>query len=124
VTEPSSEVVRVWFQMAGGPATAVGVGAEALAPDRVRLLFAPWAALNAAKADVYRVRMEDDGEIWAQEKVDASGFCAIRLVLTDNSPSDRSTPAWTPSWTNSQPWALLVRACSGWRSSTFHLTPS
>ncbi|MEV6630417.1 hypothetical protein AB0M54_06670 [Actinoplanes sp. NPDC051470] len=56
--------------MSGGPASALGVPAEVLAPDRVRLLFAPWAALNAARADVYRVRKEEDGRLWAQEKLD------------------------------------------------------
>jgi hypothetical protein len=86
VASPSSEVVRVRFVMSGGPATAMSVPAELLAPDRVRLLSAPWAALNAAKADVYRVQTEDDGELWAQEKIQASGFCALRLILTDDSP--------------------------------------
>lgn len=85
-TEPASEVVQVWFPMSGGPATALGVGAAALAPDRVRLSNAPWAALNAAKADVYRVQKESDGLLWVKEKIEASGFCAIRLVLTDGSP--------------------------------------
>ena len=60
--------------------------AEMLEPDRVRLLYAPWAAVNAAKSDVYRVRKEDGGQLWAQEKLEASGFCAIRLFLTDDGP--------------------------------------
>jgi hypothetical protein len=55
-------------------------------PDRVRLLFAPWAALDAAKGDIYRVRADGNGQLWAQDKLEASGFCAIRLVLADGSP--------------------------------------
>jgi hypothetical protein len=30
--------------------------------------------------------MEEDGQLWAEEKLEASGYCAIRLVLTDGSP--------------------------------------
>jgi hypothetical protein len=78
--------VQVWFQMSGGPATSLGVGAEALAPDHVRLLHAPWAALNAAKGDVFRVQRGVDGQLWVQEKLEASGYCAIRVVLAPDSP--------------------------------------
>jgi len=91
--EPPAETVHVWFPMSGGPATAVGVPAEALAPDRVRLLFAPWAALNAAKADIYRVRKDDDGELWVQDKLEESGFCAIRLSLDGDGLSGWSQDA-------------------------------
>jgi hypothetical protein len=72
--------------MSGGPATAVGLGAEALSSDRVRLPSAPWAALNAAKGDVFRVERDVDGQLWVQEKLKASGYCAIRLTLAPDSP--------------------------------------
>jgi Domain of unknown function (DUF4265) len=72
--------------MSGGPATGLGMGAEVLAPDRVRLQSAPWAALNAAKGDVFHVQRSADGQLWAQEKLEASGYCAIRLVLAPDSP--------------------------------------
>jgi hypothetical protein len=85
VVEPQPEVVQVWFPMSGGPAHAVGVGAEVIAPDQVRLVFPPWAALNAAKGDIYRVQRDDDGQPWIQEKLEASGFCAIRVELGDDS---------------------------------------
>jgi hypothetical protein len=45
------------------------MGAEALSPDRVRLPSAPWAALNAAKGDVFRVRHGPDGDLWVHEKL-------------------------------------------------------
>ncbi|MCW6004605.1 DUF4265 domain-containing protein [Micromonospora sp. CPCC 205371] len=86
VVEPPTEWVQVWFPMSGGPAIALGLGAEALAPDRVRLPSAPWAALNAAKGDIFRVQRELDGKLWAQEKLEASGYCAIRVVLASDSP--------------------------------------
>ena len=72
--------------MSGGPATALGMGAEALSPDRVRLPRAPWAALNAAKDDIFRVQRQRDGELWVQEKFEASGYCAIRVLLASDSP--------------------------------------
>lgn len=78
--------VQVWFRMSGDPATALGMSAEALAPHRVRLLSAPWAAPNAAKADVFRVQRGTDGQLWALEKLEASGFCAIRVGLAPDSP--------------------------------------
>lgn len=86
MTQMPPAVVHVWFPMSGGPASAMSTPAEMLAPDRVRLLYAPWAAVNAAKADVYRVRREHDGQLCAQEKLEASGFCAIRLFLSDDGP--------------------------------------
>lgn len=76
----------MWFRLSGGPPNALGVGAEAIAPDRIRLPRAPWAALMAAKADVYRVQRGTDGQLWVEEKLDASGYCAIRLALTPDSP--------------------------------------
>lgn len=77
--------VQVWFRVSGGPATGLGVTAEALSPNRVRLLYAPWAALNAAEGDVFDVQRGPDGQLWVQEKVQASGYCAIRVRLAPDS---------------------------------------
>src|SRR5258708_5392008 len=71
--------------MSGGPATALGMVAETLAWDRVRLRDAPWAALDAAKRDVFQVELDTHGQLWAQEKLEPSGYCAIRVVLADES---------------------------------------
>lgn len=84
--------VQVWFRMSGGPATSMGMHAEALSPDRVRLPSAPWAALNAAKGDIYRVQPGTDGKLWVQEKLEASGYCAIRVTLVPDSSLARSAP--------------------------------
>ncbi|WP_433529542.1 DUF4265 domain-containing protein [Micromonospora sp. CA-263727] len=86
VVKPAAEWVQVWFPMSGGPASALGMGAEVLSPDRVRLPFAPWAALNAAKGDIFRVQREEDGQLWVREKLKASGYCAIRVMLASGSP--------------------------------------
>ncbi|WP_158566264.1 DUF4265 domain-containing protein [Micromonospora craterilacus] len=74
--------------------------AEALSPDRVRLPFAPWAALDAAKGDIFRVQREEDGQLWVREKLEASGYCAIRVILAADSPLgplDVGTEAMWPS---------------------------
>ena len=86
VVEPPTEWVQVWFPMSGAPATALGVGAEALSSNRVRLPSAPWAALNAAKGDIFSVQPDMDGKLWMHEKLEASGYCAIRVVLASDSP--------------------------------------
>lgn len=78
--------VLVNFRMSGGPATSMGMGAEALSDDSVRLPRAPSAALDAAKGDVFRVRRDADGELWAEEKLEASGWCAIRVLLNSEGP--------------------------------------
>ncbi|MFC8848557.1 MULTISPECIES: DUF4265 domain-containing protein [unclassified Micromonospora] len=84
--EPPPGWVQVWFSMSGGAVAALGMGAEMLAPDRVRLPSAPWAALNAAKGDIFSVQRDGDGLLWAQEKLEASGYCAIRVVLAPDGP--------------------------------------
>jgi hypothetical protein len=78
--------VLVWFPMSGGPATAIGMGVERLAPDRVRLPTAPWAKLGAAKGDIFQVRVAPDGGLWVDKKLEASGYCAVRLMLAEDSP--------------------------------------
>ncbi|MDG4809325.1 DUF4265 domain-containing protein [Micromonospora sp. WMMD1120] len=62
------------------------MGAQPLAPDRVRLPSAPWAKLNAAKGDIFRVQRDEDGQLWVREKLEASGYCAIRVTLAPGSP--------------------------------------
>ena len=72
--------VEVWFLMPpGSNATSMGMGAELVAPDRVRLPWAPWGAFDAAKHDILRIEQDRDGQWWVKEKVAASGYCAIRI---------------------------------------------
>lgn len=40
----------------------------------------------AAKADVFRVQPDADGKLWVEEKLEASGYCAIRLALVPDGP--------------------------------------
>jgi Domain of unknown function (DUF4265) len=44
----------------------------------------------------FRVQQDSDGKLWAQEKLEASGYCAIRAVLASDSslgPLDTGTQA-------------------------------
>ncbi|MFI7543433.1 DUF4265 domain-containing protein [Actinoplanes sp. NPDC049599] len=84
--EPPTGWVQVWFALRGCNASAFGMGAEALSPDRVRLPRAPWFPLNATKGDIFRVQAGDENKLWVQDKIQASGYCAIKLMLADDSP--------------------------------------
>ncbi|MEU5781999.1 DUF4265 domain-containing protein [Micromonospora lupini] len=77
--------VQVWFLMPpGSNATSIGMGAELVAPDQVRLPRAPWAAFDAAMHDILRVERDRDGQWWVKEKIAASGYCAIRVWAPDD----------------------------------------
>ncbi|WP_223199351.1 DUF4265 domain-containing protein [Solihabitans fulvus] len=62
------------------------MAAEALSVDRIRLLRAPWGAFNAAKGDIFRVRPDVNGDLWVEEKLEASGWCAIYVGATSDGP--------------------------------------
>ncbi|MGH8883285.1 MAG: DUF4265 domain-containing protein [Stackebrandtia sp.] len=86
MSNTSDRWVQVWFRMPpGSSATSIGMGAELVAPDRVRLPMAPWAAFDAAKDDIFRIEQDRDGQWWVREKVTTSGYCAIRIWTTDES---------------------------------------
>lgn len=82
--------IQIWFRTPpGSNATSMGMGAELVAPDRVRLPCAPWVAFDAAKHDILRIESAHDSRWWVKEKVTASGYCAIRIWATDESYSER-----------------------------------
>jgi hypothetical protein len=83
---PATEWVQVWFALVGWNASAFGMGAEALSPDRVRLPRAPWFPLDAAKGDIFCVQRGEEDKLWVQNKIQASGYCAIKLMLAEGSP--------------------------------------
>lgn len=84
--EPPSEAVQLWLPLSSGPATAVGVGAEVLAPDRVRLPFALWSGYMRPRATSTEYIGTMTASFGVREKLEASGFCAIWLALTDDRP--------------------------------------
>lgn len=77
--------VQVWFSIpSGSNATSMGMGAELVAPNQVRLPRAPWGAFDAAMHDVFRIERDRDGQWLVKEKIAASGYCAIRVSRADN----------------------------------------
>jgi hypothetical protein len=84
--EPAMGVVEVWFALSGWNASAFGMGAEVLCPDQVRLPRAPWFPLNATKDDIFRVQRGEDDKLWVQDRIQVSGYCAIKLILAEDSP--------------------------------------
>jgi hypothetical protein len=58
-----------------------GVWAFPLAEqDLVTLDNIPWFARNAAVGDTFRVSADDEGVLWAKDKVSWSGNCTIRVI--------------------------------------------
>jgi hypothetical protein len=86
LVEPPTGWVQVWFALTGWNASAFGMGAEVLSPDQVRLPRAPWFPLNAAKGDIFRVQLGDEDKLWVQNKIQAAGYCAIKLMLAEDGP--------------------------------------
>lgn len=86
MVKPPDEQVQVWFALTGFNASSFGMGAEVISPERVRLPSAPWFPIDAAKGDILRVQRGEDGQLWVQEKVQTAGYCAIKLMLTADSP--------------------------------------
>ncbi|WP_203920311.1 DUF4265 domain-containing protein [Rugosimonospora africana] len=42
--------------------------------DTVRLYNSPWFARNVANGDLFRVRRGEDGQLWADERLEWSGY--------------------------------------------------
>lgn len=62
------------------PASSEGLWATPVDEDLVRLDNNPWFARNVACGDIYRVRRDADGVLWAVECVEWSGNCTIRVI--------------------------------------------
>ena len=62
------------------PFESEGVWAEPIGADTYRLDNAPWFALNVAAGDTFRATTDEDGVLWAGERLEWSGNCTIRVV--------------------------------------------
>jgi hypothetical protein len=85
VTADQIDYVKVRFALeydADGwpPAGSEGLWAADLGDGLVRINNNPWFARNVAAGDVVRTRVDDDGVLWFEERVEWSGNCAIRVV--------------------------------------------
>jgi hypothetical protein len=61
-----------------------------VAPDLVRLENSPWFVRGVANGDLFRVRAREDGSLLAEERLEWSGFCAIRIIPYQDGPLDGS----------------------------------
>jgi hypothetical protein len=52
----------------------------------VRLDNVPWFACEVATGDVFRVRTDENGVLWALTQVTWSGNCTIRVLVAGNGP--------------------------------------
>jgi hypothetical protein len=84
--------VRVRFDLPGDgsgwpPASSEGLWAAPLPePDHVQLDNVPWFARGVADGDVFRVSKDENGVLWAVEKVSWSGNCTIRVIPFRDGP--------------------------------------
>jgi hypothetical protein len=84
--------VKVHFQLevdddGWPPVSLESLWAVDLGDGTARLDNTPWFVRGVARGDVVRVDLDDDGLRWATETVAASGNCAIRLIVQDDSGS-------------------------------------
>lgn len=92
MTEHQQDRVKVRFELPQDedgwpPLRSEGLWAAPLAErEHVRLDNVPWFALNVADGDVFRVSADDDGVMWAVERVSWSGNCTIRVIPFKDGP--------------------------------------
>ena len=79
-----AELVRVRFALERDedgwpPAVSEGLWAEPLGGDNYRIENSPWYVNDLAAGDVVRAT-SDEGELWAVERVHASGRMTVRVI--------------------------------------------
>lgn len=77
--------VKVVFEVPQGddgwpPVAREGVWAVPVTSDTVRLENSPWFVRGVANGDLVRVRRGEDGQLWADERLEWSGYCLIRII--------------------------------------------
>jgi hypothetical protein len=80
-----SDLVKVVFALAQDedgwpPVSSEGLWATPVGGNLYRLDNIPWFVRGVAADDVVRVEPDDDGVLWAVERVQGSGNCTIRIV--------------------------------------------
>lgn len=83
--------VKVWFSLdqdedGWPPAGSEGLWGEPVSDGIVRIDNSPWFVRGIACDDLVQIRREDDGALWAAEKVKSSGRCTIRIVPFEEGP--------------------------------------
>jgi hypothetical protein len=72
------------------PVAREGLWAVPVTSDTVRLHNSPWFVRGVANGDLIRVRKDEDGQLWADERLEWSGTCTIRVVPFRKGPLDGS----------------------------------
>ena len=85
------DLVRVRFKLAidedgWPPVASEGLWAEPLGDGTYRIDNTPWFSRNLAADDVIRAVADDDGVLWATEKVEWSGRLTIRVIPFPEGP--------------------------------------
>ncbi|MEV7025346.1 DUF4265 domain-containing protein [Kitasatospora sp. NPDC093558] len=98
VTNSEENHVKVHFPLDvdedGWPPVGVeSVRAVDLGDGTVRVANAPWFAQGIASGDVVRVELDEDGVRWAEETVEASDHCTIRLIVLQDGGSTEARQA-------------------------------
>ena len=62
------------------PVGREGLWAVPVTSDVVRLDNSPWFVRGVANGDLIRVRRDEDGVLWADERLEWSGYCTIRVI--------------------------------------------
>ena len=68
------------------PAGSEGVWAVPVTPDVVRLDNTPFFVRGVAAGDLIRVRHGEDGQLLADERLQWSGHCTIRIIVFRDGP--------------------------------------
>ena len=94
-TSPGSDTanrfVKVVFELPRGddgwpPVAREGLWGVQVTSDTVRLHNSPWFARGVANGDLIRVRRGEDGQLRAEDRLEWSGYCTIRIIPFRDGP--------------------------------------
>lgn len=101
-TSPGSrtagQFIKVIFELSQDddgwpPAGSEGLWAVPVTPDVVRLDNTPYFVRGVATSDLIRVRRKEDGQLQADERLQWSGHCTIRIIVFRDGPAERVAAA-------------------------------
>jgi hypothetical protein len=72
------------------PVGSEGLWALSMSADVVQLENSPWFVRGVANGDWIRIRRDEHGVLWAEERVKWSGYCTIRVIPFRSGPLEGS----------------------------------
>ncbi len=111
---PADRFVKVVFELPrdddGWPPVACeGLWAVPVTADTVWLHNSPWFVRGVANDDLIRVRRAEDRQLWADERLEWSGYCTIRIIPFREARWEGRGNDFSM---HSRPWESPVRASS------------